>query len=112
MMAIVGAVFRRLGGLPDAVYHLEGWLKEAGFVSVRTESRKLFYGGEEGAAFLNDADAAHQGLKTPVLKFGGLGLVGSEEEYDALVVATKKELASTKDAGVNQYMIYAQKPMV
>ncbi|KZP03824.1 S-adenosyl-L-methionine-dependent methyltransferase [Athelia psychrophila] len=112
MLKIVDAVFRSVGALPDAVYHLRGWLEEAGFVNVDTQMRRLpLCHGAPGQDTFNSY-VVHAALKTPVMKAGGFGLVSSDEEYDQLALATQEELWSTENAAVQNFMIYAQKPAV
>lgn len=111
MLKIVDAVFRSVGALPDAVYHLKGWLEEAGFVNVDTQMRRLPMCHREGKDTFHSY-VVHAALKTPVMKSGGFGLVSSDEEYDQLALTTQEELWNTENAAVQNFMIYAQKPVV
>ena len=67
--------------------------------------------GEEGRDMREDVYTIHTALKTPALKVGGFGLVGSEEEYDALVRDTRDELERTPNAALQIFMVWGQKPV-
>ena len=111
MFAVVDAVFARAGALPEVVYELGGWLAEAGFVNVEQKLARIPLCGEEGRDMREDVYTIHTALKTPALKAGGFGLVGSEAEYDALVRDTRDELERTPDAALQIFMVWGQKPV-
>ncbi|KAF7979859.1 hypothetical protein HWV62_40619 [Athelia sp. TMB] len=110
MMALVREIFRTGNSLADAVYHLPGWLEQAGFVNLRTEMRILSMTGVEGKPMRENIYEAYMAMKTPALNAGGLGFVKSEEEYNSLAQAMREELEVTENAGMQCFMICAQKP--
>lgn len=69
--------------------HLPEWIGKAGFVNLKIEKRRLPLGtswaGESSALGAKAANGFWNGIKGPVMKGGGFGLVSNEEEYDALV---------------------------
>ncbi|KAF7976395.1 hypothetical protein HWV62_6783 [Athelia sp. TMB] len=105
MFALVDAVFAR------AAFELAGWLAEAGFVRVEQELVRIPLCGEAGREMREDVYTVHAALKTPALRAGGFGLVGSEAEYDALVRDTRDELEHTPDAALQIFMVWGQKPV-
>lgn len=50
-----------------------------------------------------------RGLKTPVLKLGGLGLVYTSDEFDADIAGLEHELSTTPNSCHHIAMILAQK---
>ncbi|KAF7977961.1 hypothetical protein HWV62_2057 [Athelia sp. TMB] len=112
MMTLVREIFRSGNSLADAVYHLPGWLEQAGFINIRTEMRISSMAGVEGKPMRENCYEVYMAMKTPALKAGGLGFVKSEEEYDNLVQAMREELEVTENAGLQSFMICAQKPAV
>ncbi|KAF7322506.1 hypothetical protein HMN09_00029100 [Mycena chlorophos] len=64
-------------------------LKNAGFVDIQRETRITKIGkgveGEHTKLLKGNILGVYRGLKTPILKAGGFGVVSSEEEYDTLL---------------------------
>lgn len=111
MMLLVREIYRKSGALVDAVFHIPGWLEEAGFINIHTELSGVPMGGQEGKEMRDNKCAAYAAMKTPALKAGGFGFINSEEEYDDMVQAMREELIDTVNASVQTYMIFAQKPL-
>ncbi|KZP13759.1 S-adenosyl-L-methionine-dependent methyltransferase [Athelia psychrophila] len=112
MMTLVREIFRSVDALADAVYHLAGWLKQAGFTNIRTEMRRMPMNGNGGRPIRENICRVYMAMKTPAMKAGGFGFVRSETEYEDLVQAYGEEVAVTDNAAVLSYMISAQKPIV
>ncbi|KZP32664.1 S-adenosyl-L-methionine-dependent methyltransferase [Athelia psychrophila] len=109
-MILVREIFRSANVLADAVYHLAGWLEQAGFTNIHTEMRRIPLNGDEGRPMRENSCSVYVAMKTPAMKAGGFGLVQSEAEYDDLVQAYGEEVAVTDNAALLNYTISAQKP--
>ncbi|KAF9445131.1 S-adenosyl-L-methionine-dependent methyltransferase [Macrolepiota fuliginosa MF-IS2] len=99
----------------DIVDHLPGWLEQAGFVNLRIEKRGLplgSWGGEYGTLGL-EANASNffRAIKAPVMAEGGLGLVESEEEYDATVKDFMRLCNEIPETYLEYWAFIAQKPV-
>ncbi|KAF7984783.1 hypothetical protein HWV62_11772 [Athelia sp. TMB] len=111
MFLMTRETYRRSGVLIDAVYHLPGWLKGAGFINIHTELKTVPMNGEKGKPMRENKCSALAAMKTPALRAGGFGFVHSEEDFDNLVAEMRNELVVTEDASIHTFMIYAQKPV-
>lgn len=73
---------------------LEGLMKKAGFVDVQVTLRETPVGavyGEMGGQFAENMMNMFRALKTPVLRSGGFGLVGDEQDYDDIMDQMESE---------------------
>ncbi|EJU04795.1 S-adenosyl-L-methionine-dependent methyltransferase [Dacryopinax primogenitus] len=66
-------------------------IKEAGFEDVEVERRRARFGPEEGEGWRENALGVARGLKGPILKAGGFGLMHSEQEWDNLMAHVDEE---------------------
>jgi hypothetical protein len=99
----------------DITDHLQSWLEQCGFINVTMVKRELpmgSWGGEHGTRGLKALMDFFPAIRGPVLQEGGLGLVSSGEEYDALVDDLTKRCESTPESYVEYYLFIAQKPVV
>lgn len=112
MMTILREILHSAHKLPDIVYHLPGWLEQAGFTNVQTEVRRVAMSGEEGRPMREGNCSVYLAMKAQALKLGGFGLIQSEEEYDGAVQAYGDEVTVTDNAAQLYYHIFAQKPML
>lgn len=97
----------------DITDHLPAWLEQAGFVNIKIEKRGLPMGswaGEHGILSWKATMAFFNGIKEPVLAEGGLGVVESEEEYDAVVADLAKLCEETPETYFEYWSFVAQKP--
>ncbi|EPQ59060.1 S-adenosyl-L-methionine-dependent methyltransferase [Gloeophyllum trabeum ATCC 11539] len=111
--ALNKALFSARGLLLDCATHMPDLLWEAGFESVEVRELHLPVGawaGDEGIetreSFLN----VFRGMKTPVLKAGGLGFISSEEEFDSMMDGLAREWDETEGSTINLCVFCAQKP--
>jgi len=110
---VVYELSAKRGLVRDCCHRIPEILKELGFEHVTVENRDMPLGswaGELGVQGNYDLGAVYRGMKTPVLKEGGLGFVTTEAEYDALVADAVKEWEETEGASGPFYVMYAQKP--
>ncbi|KAF9012730.1 S-adenosyl-L-methionine-dependent methyltransferase [Cyathus striatus] len=91
----VHALGEEVGFLWSSGKYLKQWLVEAGFVDVCTaEARKPIgiWGGEEGVIHRNIHMGAWRGMKSFIMKFGGICGVHTEEEVDRLYDDLQNEI--------------------
>ncbi|THH06383.1 hypothetical protein EW145_g4123 [Phellinidium pouzarii] len=89
------------------------FLRDAGFVDIRVETRTIPLGawaGQLGADARDNFMGVYRGMKTPVLRSGGLGFVETEEDFDRLMDELEKEWDETKGAEMKFHIFIAQKP--
>jgi hypothetical protein len=80
---------------------------------VYTERRRLLIGkwaGEQGVVLRDNTVSAFGGMKTPILKAGGFGLVGSDEEFEGLLSSVKDEFDAEGNRSQYYTICWAQKP--
>ena len=85
LASLVRALFVSRGLLLDVALDLPRLVTEAGFVDVTVEKRMIQLGrwaGPQGRDASDNFLGVFAGMKTPVLRSGGLGIVSSEEEFD------------------------------
>ncbi|KAJ6597238.1 S-adenosyl-L-methionine-dependent methyltransferase [Mycena vulgaris] len=111
------ALFRRVASsrnlYVDCVQDMPAMLENAGFVDVQSESRIQYIGkwaGETGVANRVNYVGVFRGIKTPVLKAGGYGLVSSEAEYDELLEGLEKEWDEVPGTEKEFIIFWARKP--
>jgi hypothetical protein len=95
--------------------HLQAWLEECGFINVEIHRRGWPMGswaGENGARSLKSCVEFFHALKGPIMQEGGLGMVSSGEEWDALVVDLTKRCEATPESYIEYCAFIAQKPVV
>ncbi|KAF9455049.1 S-adenosyl-L-methionine-dependent methyltransferase [Macrolepiota fuliginosa MF-IS2] len=89
------------------------FLKQSGFVNLHQDVRKTPLGvwaGRDGIDARDNVLSLLRGLKTPILKGGGYGVVESESEYDGLVAEIQEEIDHTPGSEAVWSMFWAQKP--
>ncbi|KAJ4475523.1 hypothetical protein J3R30DRAFT_3405800 [Lentinula aciculospora] len=106
-----------IGNLP---VYLPQLLKEAGFVDVSCEERRLSVGGEacpdaHKIAHVKGYDSEMWrnlwlGVKGPMGESGGFGVIKTAEEYEELLRAAEGEWRTSKEAYTIFYAILARKP--
>ncbi|KAF5319296.1 hypothetical protein D9619_008340 [Psilocybe cf. subviscida] len=87
-------------------------MRQVGFVNVKTEHRVVQLGewnGEVGTKHTKNVMAVSRGLKTSVLKLGGLGIIRDEEDFDTLMDEMEEEWKRPGSAN-GFYVITGQKP--
>lgn len=98
----------------DTIEHLATWMEQAGFVNVKLiEKRGLplgSWGGETGKLGLKNASEIFRGLKEPVMREGGMGLITSGEEYDAMVDDLARQCEETPGSYYEYWVFIGQKP--
>ncbi|KZT66458.1 S-adenosyl-L-methionine-dependent methyltransferase [Daedalea quercina L-15889] len=113
--ALANSVAKAKDLVIDCALLIPDMLRRAGFANVTIE-QKLIPLGSQGGRLAVDARnnwmGAFRGMKTPVLKAGGLGHVSSEAEYDSMMDAMEKEMEEMPTAEMQYYVFYAQKPLV
>ncbi|KAF7288337.1 S-adenosyl-L-methionine-dependent methyltransferase [Mycena chlorophos] len=93
---------------------MPGLLEAAGFVDVHKEVRSVkmgAWGGDDGVKQMVNYIDVFRGLKTPILKAGGYGLVSTEADFDALIEGLEAELEGT-EGDVLYSIFWARKPIV
>ncbi|KAJ7499570.1 hypothetical protein FB451DRAFT_1334898 [Mycena latifolia] len=102
----------------DCTQNIPKLLEDNGFGDIHCEIKMRKVGkwaGDLGVANRINHLGLLQGLKTPILKAGGLGYVASEEEYDRLVDGVEREWDETPTPeipGVQKefFIFWARKP--
>lgn len=97
----------------DITKRLPVFLEQGGFINLHQDARQTPLGawaGQDGIDGRDNMLEVIRGLKTPMLKAGGFGIVGSEAEYDELVEQIQRELDDTPGCGWAWVMFWAQKP--
>lgn len=110
--ALVKSLFVAKGLVLDCSTYITNMLLQTGFVNVRIEERSIPLGkwaGEQGVNGANNFIGVFRGMKTPILKAGGLGFVRSEVEFDRLLDAVEREWDETPGAEIRFNIFYAQK---
>ncbi|KAJ7223128.1 S-adenosyl-L-methionine-dependent methyltransferase [Mycena pura] len=97
----------------DCARSMPQMLEEAGFVDIQCASEVQCmgsWGGDLGVTFREIHTDIWRGLKQPVLKADGFGIVASGEEYDALVDGVIKEWEEIPGTGTPHIVHWARKP--
>nr|GAT51065.1 S-adenosyl-L-methionine-dependent methyltransferase [Mycena chlorophos] len=114
LTALYRAVGEARGLYLDCAYDMPRMLADAGFVDVQRESRMQQMGrwaGANGTAMKENHVGVLRGIKTPVLKAGGYGIVKSEEEYDALIEGLDREWDEVPGTDKEFIVFWARKPL-
>ncbi|KZT21552.1 S-adenosyl-L-methionine-dependent methyltransferase [Neolentinus lepideus HHB14362 ss-1] len=112
--ALLELLFSSRQLLIDCSVQLPKMLEETGYKNVRVEEYKLPAGrwaGQEGIDVRDNFISVFRGMKTPILKAGGLGYVNSEEEYDQWMDDMAKEWDDMEGTTVDICVCYAQKAL-
>ena len=99
----------------DCVDRIPALLESAGFVDIRTHRRSISLGawaGKWGCDARDNYIGVFRGMKTPILKAGGLGLIKTEDEFDNLIDNVKNEWDETSGSALDFYIFTAQKPEI
>lgn len=110
--SLVWSLFRAKGLILDIAKYIPDMLRAAGFIAVHEEERVIPLGkwaGKEGEEARDNFMGVFRGMKTPILKAGGLGFVKSEGEFDALLDAVEQEWDDTPGAEIRFSIIYGLK---
>lgn len=67
------------------------------------------WAGQKGIDARDNFMGVFRGMKTPILKSGGLGFVKSEAELDKLLDDLENEWDGTEGAEISFYIVTAQK---
>lgn len=97
----------------DIAKQIPGFLKQSGFINLHYDSRKTPFGawaGKDGIDGRENLLELMRGLKTPILKGGGYGIIKTEAEYDELVEEIRNEMDNIPGSGTVWTMFWAQKP--
>lgn len=98
----------------DITSRIPDFLQQSGFVDLHQDTRSTPLGawaGQDGIDGKENLLTIMRGIKTPILKGGGYGIVGSEAEYDELVEEVSGELDDTPGSKTLWTMFWAQKPV-
>ncbi|KAF5344636.1 hypothetical protein D9756_011228 [Leucocoprinus leucothites] len=93
--------------------HWQKYMEEAGFKDLRVTWHGWPMGrwaGEEGLLGKESQLGFLRGVKAPVLKAGGFGIIKGEEDFDELVAEVGKELDNVDGTRMRCIMICGQKP--
>jgi hypothetical protein len=97
----------------DCADDMPAMLKAAGFVDIQSESQMQRMGkwaGDAGTAMRKNHIGVLRGIKTPVLKAGGFGIVSSEAEYDELLEGCDREWDEVPGTDKEFIIFWARKP--
>lgn len=112
--SLLSKLFAHRDMLRDCASHLPVMLIEAGFSDVRVETRLILLGkrgGKDGEDARDNFMGVYRGMKTPILKAGGLGFFGSEVEFDNFMDEMEDEW--DEGAPVREFTVFlARKPHV
>lgn len=112
MLELVKALVDYTGLDFKCTQRIPSLLSDAGFINVNVERRTLKlggWGGELGRGLAENHINVWRGMKTPILRAGGFGIVRNEEEYDALVNQVKVEWETQTGPEVSWFAFTAQK---
>nr|GAT54630.1 predicted protein [Mycena chlorophos] len=112
LIALMQAVGKARNIYLGCAYNLPKMLADAGFVDIQQEWRtqKIGKSVEEDSAQKENMMELFRGMKTPVLKAGGFGMVSSEAEYDALLEGMDREWEEMPATDHDVAAIWARKP--
>ncbi|KAF7777839.1 hypothetical protein Agabi119p4_3911 [Agaricus bisporus var. burnettii] len=97
----------------DLAIKLPDFLKQSGFVDIHEDTFGTPLGAwanRDGVDGKDDILGILQGFKTPILRGGGYGVVGSEAEYDGLIEEIEKEVDVTYGSTALWTTFWARKP--
>lgn len=104
MIELVKALVHHTGLDFKCTQRIPPLLKDTGFVNIKVEKCTLklgTWGVELGRGLAENHIKVWKGMKTPILRAGGLGIVKNEEEYGALVSAVKTEWETQAGAEIS-----------
>ncbi|KAH9934317.1 uncharacterized protein B0H18DRAFT_869763 [Fomitopsis serialis] len=110
---LVQDLFKAKSLVLDCARYIPDMLRDLGFVNICVEERTIPLGswaGDVGVAARDNFMGVFRGMKTPILNAGGLGVVGSEAEFDELLDSVENEWNETVGAEIRFYIFSAQKP--
>lgn len=111
--AMLAELCRRRGLVLNVTDHLDEMVRAAGFVNVKRDARNIPMTSRNGQlgrdAWMNQY-LAFKGLKTPMLKAGGLDYVRSEGEFDQMIEDMGREWEE-KGAECGYVIVCARKPL-
>ncbi|KAG7441924.1 S-adenosyl-L-methionine-dependent methyltransferase [Guyanagaster necrorhizus] len=113
LVELIRTLFVSRGLLLDIANDLPNLLKEAGFINIVIQAQDIPLGawaGEEGCEGRDNFMGVFRGMKTPILRSGGLGIVDSEAALDKIYDAAEQEWNEHHGATLTFYIAYAQKP--
>ncbi|KAJ3921429.1 hypothetical protein F5877DRAFT_64922 [Lentinula edodes] len=116
LCSLVDELFAEKGIIQDVSTYLCPLLEEIGFVNVRCEVRDVPIGRRQcvvqsGAGYTGEQwGEGWMGVKVPVVKGGGYGVINTEEEFDVLVRDSVREWNESKGLFTSFYAILANKP--
>lgn len=113
LASLIRALFVSRGLLLDVAVDLPKLVEEAGFQNIRVEKRLIPLGrwaGPQGRDASDNFLGVFAGMKTPILRSGGFGMVSTEKEFDELIEAVRKEWDEYEGAEIAFHILYAQKP--
>jgi SAM-dependent methyltransferase len=97
----------------DITKQLPNFLKRSGFVDIHQDTRSTplgIWANQYGVDGKENVLGVLRGLKTPILRGGGYGVVQSEDEYDELLEEISKEIDMTPGSTALWTMFWARKP--
>ncbi|TFY69101.1 hypothetical protein EVJ58_g602 [Rhodofomes roseus] len=97
----------------DCAALIPDMLRQAGFTQISVEPTLIplgSNGGELAADARKNWMGAFRGVKTPVLKAGGFGHVGSEADFDLMMDKMENEWQTSPNAELQNNVICARKP--
>ncbi|KAB5593271.1 S-adenosyl-L-methionine-dependent methyltransferase [Ceratobasidium theobromae] len=111
--AMLAELCRRRGLMLNVTDHLADMVRAAGFKDVKEDGRNIVMSSRNGKmgrdAWMNQY-LAFKGLKTPMLKAGGLNLVQTEGEFDQMIEDMGREWEE-KGGECGYVVICARKPL-
>jgi hypothetical protein len=97
----------------DLTIQIPKFLKRSGFVDIHQDTRGTPMGvwaGQDGVEGKENTLGVLRGLKTPILRGGGYGVVESECKYDELLDEIGREMDVTPGSTALWTMFWARKP--
>lgn len=113
MMTMMAALCDRMTFINNLDERLPSLVQDAGFVNIQRVEKAIPVGnwaGQDGVDMALNCVQACIGLRGPILKFGGFGVVASETEFNALLDGMEKEWAETPKALFRVAVVTCQKP--
>lgn len=99
----------------DIAHRIPGLLLEAGFVDIHAEVKSVKFGpagGEDGRRIALTQTGVARGIGGPLAMAGGLGVVNSQDEWEALMNEVDKEWESEEGSNAEYpwFIFTAKKP--
>ncbi|KIK55602.1 hypothetical protein GYMLUDRAFT_230967 [Collybiopsis luxurians FD-317 M1] len=113
LQSLIVVLYAKKGLIVDSETYHPLLLKEAGFVDIRFEPRRLLIkrSGENGYHLDGwDLEIFCRALKEPILNGGGYSFVETEGEFEELLRGAMFELGKSNEASVTIHTILARKP--